>query len=126
MGKKLDLLSFQLACHPFRILELVKSIKPDSKSRRRFCMALGALARFAGVEVDLKRFKGNYSLSKTKRRQLPEDAVIQEWRSRFTNPAWQWVYGMLAVYGLRPHEVFHLDLERLASGGDKGSRGIAV
>ena len=104
-----------------RILELVKSIKPDSKSRRRFCMALGALARFAGVEVDLGRFKGNYSLSKTKRRELPEDAVIQEWRSRFTNPAWQWVYGMLAVYGLRPHEVFHLDLERLAQ-GEKGLR----
>uniref|UniRef100_UPI001CFE5416 hypothetical protein n=1 Tax=Microseira wollei TaxID=467598 RepID=UPI001CFE5416 len=31
-------------------------------------------------------------------------------RTRITNRAWQWVYGMLAVYGLRPHEIFNLDL----------------
>jgi integrase len=103
------------------ILEVVKATRPDSKSRKRYCMALGALARFAGVEVDLKRFKGNYSLSKTKRRELPEDSLIAEWRDKITNPPWQWVYGMLAVYGLRPHEVFHLDLERLAQ-GEKGLR----
>lgn len=98
------------------ILELVKNTKPDSKTRKRYCMALGALARFAGVEVDLKRFKGNYSLTKAKRRELPEDSLIEAVRERITNPPWQWVYGMLAVYGLRPHEVFHLDLERLAQG----------
>lgn len=98
------------------ILELVKSIKPDSKSRKRYCMALGALARFAGVEVDLKRFKGSYSLKKSKRRELPDDNLIKEWREKFTNPQWQWLYGILAVYGLRPHEAFHLDLERLSQG----------
>ena len=98
------------------VLCLVKSTKPDSKTRKRYCMALGALARFAGLEVDLKRFKGTYNLKKTKRRQLPEDSLIEAVREEITNPPWQWLYGMLAVYGLRPHEAFHLDLERLSRG----------
>lgn len=98
------------------ILETVKATRPDSKTRKRFCMALGALARFAGLEVDLRRFKGTYNLKKTKRRNLPEDSLIEQWRDTITNPAWQWAYGVLAVYGLRPHELFHLDLERLSQG----------
>ena len=103
------------------ILDLVKTTRPDSKTRKRYCMALGALARFAGVEVDLRRFKGNYSLAKAKRRELPEDNLIEEWRQKITNPPWQWAYGILAVYGLRPHELFHLDLKRLSQ-GEEGLR----
>lgn len=103
------------------ILELVKSTRPDSKTRKRYVMALGALARFAGVEIDLKRFQGSYSLKKTKRRELPEDGLIEEWREKITNLPWQWAYGILAVYGLRPHELFHLDLKRLSQ-GEKGLR----
>ncbi len=103
------------------ILEVIRTSQPDTRTRKRFCMALGSLAKFAGIEVDLKRFKGSYSLKKTKARQLPEDSLIEEWREKIINPAWQWLYGMLAVYGLRPHEVFHLDLERLAQ-REKGLR----
>jgi integrase len=103
------------------ILELVKSTKADSRNRKRYCIALQALARFAGVDIDLKRFKGTYNLKKTKRRNLPDDDLIEEWREKILNPAWQWVYGMLAVYGLRPHEVFNLDLQRLSQ-GEKGLR----
>jgi integrase len=98
------------------ILEAVKATRPDTKTRKRYCMALGALARFAGLEVDLRRFKGTYNLKKTKRRELPEDSLIEAVREKITNLPWQWVYGMLAVYGLRPHEVFHLDLDRLSRG----------
>jgi hypothetical protein len=32
-------------------------------------------------------------------------------RDKLTNPAWQWVYGMMATYGLRNHEVFFLTLQ---------------
>jgi len=43
---------------------------------------------------------------------LPTDEqIIEIWRS-IKNPAWRWIYGMLAAYGLRPSEVFRLDLNR--------------
>ncbi len=33
-------------------------------------------------------------------------------KENFTKPAqWQWVYGMLATYGLRPHELFAIDIQ---------------
>jgi integrase len=103
------------------VLEAIALTSPDTRTRVRYCMALGALAKFAGIDVDLKAFRGSYSAAKAQARELPEDSVIEEWRSHLVNPAWQWVYGMLAVYGLRPHEVFHLDLERLRQ-GEKGLR----
>jgi hypothetical protein len=36
MGKKLDLLSFQLACHPFRRKALDLPIRPGKVQRREF------------------------------------------------------------------------------------------
>ncbi|NDJ19951.1 hypothetical protein [Myxacorys almedinensis] len=30
-----------------------------------------------------------------------------EWRDRIPNSSWQWIYGMLATVGLRPHEAFN-------------------
>ena len=32
---------------------------------------------------------------------------------QFVNPGWRWIYGMLATYGLRDHEVFQVDTSRL-------------
>jgi integrase len=59
----------------------------------------------------IKKYKGNYSASRVDPRFLPTDSAIALWRSTISNPAWQWVAGMLAVYGLRNHEVFRLDLK---------------
>lgn len=98
------------------ILKVITSTKPDTRTRKRFCMALGQLAKFAGIELDVGRLSGSYSGSRTTNtRELPEDELIVEVRNGITNPAWQWVYGVLAVYGLRPHEAFNLDLKRLAA-----------
>ncbi|MEM6434652.1 MAG: hypothetical protein AAF773_12495 [Cyanobacteria bacterium P01_D01_bin.115] len=41
---------------------------------------------------------------------MPTDEAIALYREQSTNPAWQWVYGMMAAYGLKNHECFHLDL----------------
>jgi integrase len=35
------------------------------------------------------------------------------------NPKWKLVYGLMATYGLRNHEVFFCDLSCLKKGGDK-------
>ena len=84
--------------------------KPNTKSRQRACMAMAALARFAEVDFDSSPLRGNYSASKVQPRNLPTDAAIAQYRDSLTNPEWRWVYGMMACYGLRNHEVFRLDL----------------
>lgn len=90
--------------------QTILATKPNTKSRVRACMAVGALAKFAGVEYDPSPLRGNYSHSKTSRRDLPDDELIARCRSQLENPAWRWVYGVMACYGLRNHEVFYLDL----------------
>lgn len=98
------------------VVNLVKSTEPDSKSRKRYCMALGALCKFAGLSVDLKPLTGNYSTKSVNPRNIPSDEDICQGRSRLTSDCWQWAYGMIACYGLRPHEVFNLNLERVRNG----------
>lgn len=90
--------------------QLVLSSKPNSKTRLRICMAVGVLAKFANLSFDPSPFKGNYGPASVKRRDLPSDEMIALQRNAITNPAWRWVYGVMATYGLRNHEVFKLDL----------------
>jgi integrase len=106
--------------------------KPDTRSRKRACMSLGALASFAQLDLEVKPFVGNYSPSKVNPRDLPTDQEIAAYYHKIVNPQWQWVYGMLATYGLRPHEVFLLDYDELRQGeeiikvldGKTGSRQV--
>ncbi len=95
------------------LLDKVEKTNPDSRTRKRYCMVLGALAKFAGLELDLSGLAGDYSPSKVTPRNLPSDADIQEWYGRIENPQWRYVFALMATYGLRNHEVFHLDLESL-------------
>jgi hypothetical protein len=88
----------------------------NSRTRVRTCMAIGVLARFAGVTYNPNPYKGKYSPKAVQPRQIPTDQTIAQWFGQIKNPGWRWFYGMVATYGLRPHEVFHLDLDRLRSG----------
>lgn len=96
--------------------DFIDGTGPNTKTRKRACMVLGALAKFADLPLEVQGLAGNYSPKKTTPREIPEDAVIAECWGKFTNPAWQWVYGMLATYGLRPHEVFRLNYDAIRSG----------
>jgi integrase len=102
---------------PNLLLSSVTSTLPDTRTRKRYCITLGALAKFAGLAIDLKSFSGAYSAKHAKARDLPDDLAIATWYNRIPDDRWQWVYGMLAVYGLRPHELFHVDCDRLRSTG---------
>lgn len=95
------------------ILEAIAQTSPDTRSRQRVCMALGALAKFAGIDVDVAPLRGKYSPKAVQARDLPSDELIAEWRERIPNPAWQWAYGVIAAYGLRNHEVFYVELESI-------------
>ncbi|NEQ46989.1 MAG: site-specific integrase [Leptolyngbya sp. SIOISBB] len=89
---------------------MVKGTKDNTRSRQRAAMAATALARFAGLDWSADHLRGNYSPSKVAVRDIPTDRAIAQFREAIANPAWQWVYGVMACYGLRNHEVFYLDL----------------
>lgn len=89
--------------------------KPDSRTRKRYCMAYGALLKFAGIEGDLKPLKGTYSPTAISDRHLPSTKEIEKYWEKL-RPPWRNVYGLMAVFGLRNHEVFHLDHSTLVEG----------
>ena len=90
--------------------------KPDTRSRQKCCNAYEILAKFAGLDVNFKDLKGKYRPSSVNPRNLPDDELIEEWWTRLSNPRWKNVYALMAVFGLRNHEVFLLDLSTLKEG----------
>lgn len=96
---------------PEAIYATVQGTQANSRSRQICCTALGAFADFLNLELptDLKTFWGNYGNSQTQIRELPSDAQIVEVYDGLKNPRWKYVYGMMATYGLRNHEVFFCD-----------------
>jgi integrase len=95
------------------ILDAVRATEADSKARKRVCLVLGKLATFAGLQVDLRPYRGNYSPSSVKPHELPSDELIAQWFYRIPNLQWRQVYALLATYGIRPSEVWHLELTDL-------------
>ena len=97
----------------------IKATQPNSCQRAAICIAFKRFGLFAGIDIIFitKVLKGTYSSFKTAPRDLPSAQVIVDWWSKIPNRGWRWVYGMIATYGLRPHEVFHLDTQELERGG---------
>jgi integrase len=75
-------------------------------TRRTMCQKLEQLAKFAGVTIDLKKYQGSYSSAKQIIRQLPSEEEIATMWDAIAHPEWQWVFGAIACFGLRPHEAF--------------------
>lgn len=95
---------------PELLLAAIAQTDPDSRNRKRTVMVLAKLAKFAGLDVDFSHLTGDYSPKRVSPRTLPSDALIQEIRDGIENEGWRFLVGAIACYGLRPHEVFHLDL----------------
>lgn len=92
--------------------ELVISTVPNTKTRKRACMVVRQMAEFAKINYDPKRYEGKYSPDSVDPRSIPSDhLIVSEW-SRIKHPGWRWVLGILATYGLRPHEAFRLEFDR--------------
>lgn len=108
---------------PEAIYATVQSTKANSRSRQVCCTALDALATFLNTPLptELKSFWGNYGNSKTQVRTLPTDEEILSAYKTIKNPAWRFVYGIMATYGLRNHEVFFSDYAMLASGDEEAA-----
>jgi integrase len=94
------------ALTPELLISIALATAPNTRDRKQTCQKLQKLADFAEIEVSLSRYQGNYGQSKVEKRDLPSDKVIAQWRDQIPNPNWQWVYGMMAAFGLRDHECF--------------------
>ncbi|MFN6559975.1 MAG: integrase [Nostoc sp. ChiSLP01] len=87
------------------LLKTISTLPINTWTRHRTTQTYMKLAKFAGIDVDLGLYKGKYSATSTIK-ELPTDEAIAQFREQITSRRWQWVYGVLATYGLRPHEVF--------------------
>ncbi len=94
------------------LLSAIAKTTPNTRQRRRFCLAFRQLAQFAGIEFDVSLLMGSYSPTKVQPRTLPTDEAIETCFDKIENPQWQWVYGVVAAYGLRDHEAFYLDMSK--------------
>jgi integrase len=88
------------------ILAVVLKTEPHTRSRELVCQRLNALAKFAELKIDLSAYRGSYSEQMVTPRDLPSEFTIRHWRDRVPHEGWQWVYGMIATFGIRPHEAF--------------------
>lgn len=98
----------------------IQAYAPEKNSRKRLraCMAIRVMARHGGgLELDTSRIEGDYQSIGPDPRTIPSDElIVQTWQSLEHNPEWQWMYGAIATYGLRPHEALLLDYDQLKTG----------
>ncbi len=99
----------------------LESYEEGSRSRKQCATSLSVLAKFLEIKLpeDWKLNSKGYGLKKAGFRDLPTDEVIEKIWTIIPNKSWKYVFGLMATYGLRNHEVFFCDLSSLTSFGDK-------
>jgi integrase len=88
-------------------IALLNSSQVDTRKRKGRTIAYSALLNFLEIKHDLNKYKGNYQ--STKKRKIPTLEEIDFYYDSFKFD-WRWVFGIIACYGIRPHEIFHLDM----------------
>jgi integrase len=98
-------------------LEIVSGSEPDTRTRVRWCNAIGRLAKCAEFDrKPISELRGNYSMSEPlEPRDIPELDQVVEWFDflKEKDPIWARAFGMYATYGIRPGELWNLDTSRL-------------
>ena len=102
-------------------LNTLKSYKEGSRSRKQCATSLSVLAKFLEINLpeDWKLSAKGYGLNRASFRNLPTDEEIESLWQRIPKKSWKLVFGLMATYGLRNHEVFFSDLSSLTTSGDK-------
>ena len=102
-------------------LSTLKSYQEGSRSRKQCGTSLNVFADFLKLSLpsEWKSLSRGYGIKKASYRDLPDDNLIEELWRNIPNKSWQYVFGLMATYGLRNHEVFFCDLSALKNNGDK-------
>ncbi len=103
------------------LLKILLSYKENSRSRQQCGIAISSLARYLNLELpeNWKQLQSGYGIHESNFRKLPSDDEIITNFNLIPNPKWKFVFGLMATYGLRNHEVFFCDLSCLKKNGDK-------
>ncbi|NJM00488.1 MAG: hypothetical protein HC924_17665 [Synechococcaceae cyanobacterium SM2_3_2] len=93
---------------------ITKNSEPGSRSRKRWVLACGKLARFAELDgADTLKQLTTYTTQAVRVRELPTDDDIATTLAEVKNPEYRCVFVLMAVFGLRPHEVFRAEFDHL-------------
>ncbi len=95
-----------------QLVALVRDRSEDhSKNRKTWCQVCAQVAEYLGLDPKpIRAIAGRYQAKPVNPSDLPtDDQIIEIWEGMGEH--WQWFYGMMATYGLRPHECFHVDTE---------------
>ncbi|NJL45018.1 MAG: site-specific integrase [Leptolyngbyaceae cyanobacterium SM2_3_12] len=100
------------------IIATLEALPAHSRSRQVGCTALKAFAEFHQVELPMAWRGSGAAMARAKPSagSYRSDQEIVTWYERIPNPAWRYVYGLMATYGLRNHEVFFCDRQFLIRG----------
>ena len=103
------------------LCDVLKSYKENSRSRQICCSSLSVFARYYDIDLpdNWKQIGSGYGVKKYNFRHLPDDNKIKELVNLIPNQKWRLVYGVMATYGLRNHEVFFSDYSALSSNKDQ-------
>jgi integrase len=70
------------------------------------------MAKIYGLQADKIQCAVRTGIRPVNPRLLPSDAEIIAYHGSLRKEGWRWIFGMLAAYGLRPHEAIGLDMSR--------------
>lgn len=95
---------------------VAQSITPNTAQARYVVVELRKFGKFCGldgVDEKLKPYQGKYNSSKPthSRDYVPTDQEIHDLLLQIINPQWRYVFGMMATFGLRDHEVWYSTIE---------------
>lgn len=91
---------------------IIENSEPKTRRRGHYVTCARGLSELADLPVEaFKKIAGGAGTKPCNPRLLPADEQIAELREGIADPGWQWIFGVMAAYGLRNHEVFFLDLE---------------
>ena len=91
------------------LMRVLFRFEPQTRARKFAHQSYSRLAKFHGLELPSAwgELKGSYKPGTT--RKIPSDEeIITTWQ-RLKGP-WQWAYGVMASYGIRNHEIAHVNL----------------
>ncbi len=101
-------------------INTLKTYKEGTRSRKQCGTSLKVFAKFIDHKLpsDWKSLSKGYGLKKASFRNLPNDKLIEDIWEKIPSKSWQYVFALMATYGLRNHEVFFCDLSSLKYNGD--------
>lgn len=100
-------------CSDALLIAVVEKMPEGSAGRRDQGNVLSQIAHSLKMDGAAIREAGKgYTATKVEKRDIPSDKLIEETFELIKLPHWRWMFGMIATYGLRPHEIAECELDR--------------